>query len=180
MPARKLWLLAFAWAASSPAASPQSLDLDPSKTEIQFTLHDVLHTVHGTFKIKRGSIYFAPDSGKASGEIVVDVTSGASGSNARDQRMHKEILESQRYPEATFTPDHIDGKQNVHGVFRIHGADHELTLHFQVERTGDQYTASTHFIIPYVQWGMKDPSNFVLKVDKTVEMDIKTTVDAIP
>jgi len=167
-------------AVSGCAASPVSLELDPSKTEVQFTLHDPLHTVHGTFKLKKGSIHWDPDSAKASGEIVVDVTSGASGSDARDRRMHKEILESQRYPEATFTPDRVDGNMDVHGVFKIHGADHELTLHFQVERNGNEYTASTHFVIPYVQWGMKDPSNFLLKVDKTVEMDIKTTADARP
>ncbi len=163
-----------------------SLDLDPAKTDIQFTLHDVLHTVHGIFKLKKGSITFDPDSGRASGEIVVDVTSGASGSDTRDSRMHREILESQRYPEATFTPDHVDGKLaeqgssqvNVHGVFKLHGNDHDLTLHFQVGQAGGQYTASTHFVIPYVQWGMKNPSNFLLKVDKTVDMDIKTTINA--
>ena len=71
-------------------------------------------------------------------------------------------------------PSQID----VHGVFKIHGADHELMLHFQVERAGDQYIASTHFTIPYVEWGMKDPSNFLLKVDKTVDLDIKTTIHA--
>jgi polyisoprenoid-binding protein YceI len=171
-----------------PAASSTSLDLDPAQTEIQFTLHDVLHTVHGTFKLKRGSIHFDPDSGQASGEIVVDVTSGASGSDARDGRMHKEILESQRFPEAVFIPEHIDGKLaiqgpsqiDVRGVFKIHGADHPLTLHFEVQRAGDPYTASTHFVIPYVQWGMKNPSNFMLRVDKTVDMDIKTTLNAEP
>jgi polyisoprenoid-binding protein YceI len=170
-----------------PVAGAVSLQLEPAKTEVQFTLHDVLHTVHGTFKLKRGSIQFDPDSGKASGEVVVDVTSGESGSSARDGRMHKQILESQRFPEATFTPDRVDGKLapqgqsqiDVHGTFKIHGADHELTLHFQAERVGDQYTASTHWIIPYVQWGMKDPSNFMLKVDKTLEMNVKTTVHAI-
>jgi hypothetical protein len=47
-----------------------------------------------------------------------------------------------------------------------------------VDRTGDQYTASTHFVIPYVQWGMKNPSNFLLKVDKTVDIDIKTSLNA--
>jgi polyisoprenoid-binding protein YceI len=165
-----------------------ALDLDPAKTDIQFTLHDVLHTVHGTFKLKRGSASFDEGSGKASGAIVVDVASGASGNNSRDHRMHKEVLESQRYPEATFTPDRIDGKLapegpsqiDVHGLFNIHGADHELTLHFLVEREGGQYTASTHFTIPYVQWGMKDPSNFLLKVDKTVDLDIQTTIHAGP
>ncbi len=183
MSVRNVLLVAFVLAAvDCRAASLLSLELDPAKTEVQFTLHDVLHTVHGTFKLKKGSIHWDPDSGKASGEIVVDVTSGDSGSSARDSRMHKQVLESQRYPEATFTADRVDGKLapqgqsqlEVHGVLKIHGADHELTLHFQVDRAGGQYAASTHFTIPYVQWGMKDPSNFVLKVDKTVDMDIKT------
>jgi len=163
-----------------------SLDLDPAKTDIQFTLHDVLHTVHGTFRLKRGSVHYDPDSGKVSGAIVVDVSSGASGNITRDRRMQKEVLESERYPEAIFTPDRVDGKLApegpsqiaVHGVFNIHGADHELVLHFQVERAAGRYIASTHFTIPYVQWGMKDPSNFLLKVDKTVDMEIKTTINA--
>ncbi|HEX5230517.1 MAG TPA: YceI family protein [Bryobacteraceae bacterium] len=176
----KLWIFALVLAPICSAA-----DLDPAKTEIQFTLHDVLHTVHGTFKLKRGSIHVDTDSGKAMGEIVVDVTSGASGSDARDRRMHKDVLQSQRYPEAIFTPDRVDGKLaadgesqlDVHGVFKIHGADHDMTLHFQVDRAGADYVASTHFSIPYVQWGMKDPSNFLLKVDKTVDIDIKTTIN---
>jgi polyisoprenoid-binding protein YceI len=101
------------------------------------------------------------------------------------RRMHKEILESQRYPEAVFMPDRVDGKLpaqdqsqiDVHGIFKIHGADHELTLHFQVERAGGQHIVSTHFMIPYVEWGMKNPSNFLLKVDRTVDIDIKTTLN---
>ena len=161
-------------------ASDVALRLDPAKTEIHFTLHDVLHTVHGTFQLKRGVMHFDPDSGQASGEIVVDVTSGASGSEARDRRMHREILESQKYPEAIFRPDRVTGKLgdgpsevDVHGVFSIHGAGHEFTLHFQVQRP----TATAHFQIPYVEWGMKNPSNLLLKVDKIVEMDIKTGIE---
>src|SRR4029077_12866791 len=140
--------------------------LDPSKTEIRFTLHDVLHTVHGTFKLKRGTIQLDSETGNASGEIVIDMASGMSGNGSRDHRMHKEILESQRYPEAVFTPDRVEGhiapqgtsEVDAHGIFRIHGADHELTMHLQVQANGSQYIATTHFTIPYVQWGMKNPS----------------------
>src|ERR1700730_14453614 len=129
---------------------------------MRFTLHDVLHTVHGTFKLKQGTIRLDPETGQASGEIVIDMTSAMSGNGSRDRRMHKEILESQRYPEAVFMPDRVEGhvapegesQIDVHGMFRIHGADHELTLHSQVQASGGQYTASTHFIIPYVKWGM--------------------------
>lgn len=164
-----------------------SLDLDPAKTGIHFTLHDPIHTVHGTFQLKRGSIQFDPDSGKASGEIVVDAASGDSGSGARDRRMHKDILQSTRFPEASLVPDRVDGKlplegeaqMDVHGMFNLHGAGHELTLHFQVQRSGAEYTASTRFLIPYVEWGLKDPSNFLLKVEKAVEIDIQTTLHAV-
>lgn len=157
------------------------LELNPAKTEIAFTVSDTLHTVHGAFKLKRGSIRFDPETGKASGEIVIDVPSGASGSGMRDKRMQKEILESQKYPEAVFTPNHVDGRPaaqgasevDAHGTIRIHGADHELTLHFKVVAEGGQYTASTHFTIPYVQWGMKSPSNFLLKVEDKVEIDVR-------
>jgi polyisoprenoid-binding protein YceI len=166
------------------SAADTVLELNPSKTEIGFTVSDTLHTVRGTFKLKRGNIRFDPETGKASGEIVIDVGSGASGSGMRDKRMHKEILESQKYPEAVFTPDKLDGRVaaqgqsevDVHGTFRIHGADHEFTLHFKVVADGEKFAASTQFAIPYVQWGMKNPSNFLLKVEDKVEMDIKTVL----
>ena len=159
-----------------------TFELDPAKTQIDFTLHDPIHTVHGSFDFKRGSMLLDPDTGKASGEMVIDVQSGISGSGPRDKRMHKEILESQKYPEAVFTPDGVRGKIepegtseiDVHGNFRIHGADHEIVIHFQVQANGNRFTAVGHFLIPYVKWGMKNPSNFLLKVDDKVEMDVRT------
>jgi len=160
----------------------QAFDLDPAKTQIAFSVHSTLHTVHGTFQLKRGNIRFDPETGKASGEIVIDVASGNSGSGSRDKRMHKEILESQKYPEAVYTPDRVEGRLSpggsseidVHGKFRIHGGEHEVSLHFQVQANSNQYRASTHFAIPYIEWGMKNPSNFLLKVDDKVEMDIRS------
>ena len=174
---------------SSIVLAESAFDLDPAKTEINFTLHDVLHTVHGTFKLKRGAIHFDPATGKAGGEIVIDVSSGASGSGSRDKRMHKEILESVRFPEAVFVPDAVQGRLepdgesllDVHGVFKIHGADHELTLHLRADaQGGGRYTAFSHFRIPYVQWGMKNPSTFLLKVDPTVDVDVNATASAKP
>jgi len=169
------------------ALGESSFQLDPSKTEINFTLHDPLHTVHGSFKLKRGDIHFDPATGKAGGEIVIDLASGASGNGSRDKRMQKEVLESQKYPEAIFVPDSIKGRLetegestlDLHGVFKIHGADHEMTLTLLVDALGGgRYAVTSHFSIPYVEWGMKDPSNFLLKVDKKVEMEIKAAATA--
>src|ERR1700747_2999983 len=93
----------------SGAAQDTAFQLDPAQTSVKFTVGDVLHTVHGTFHLKRGSLDFEPASGKISGEIVVDARSGESGSGARDHKMHKEVLESDHYPEIAFHPDRVEG-----------------------------------------------------------------------
>lgn len=154
--------------------------LDPAHTDVRFTLHDPLHTVHGSFKLKSGTVRF-DESGRAGGEVVVDVLSGESGSGARDGRMHKNILQSARFPEAVFAPDQVVGRVaregpshvQVHGVLRLHGAGHEMTLDAQLEpRPGGQLEADMTFVIPYVAWGLKNPSTFLLKVEDKVEMEI--------
>ncbi|HVW06987.1 MAG TPA: YceI family protein [Bryobacteraceae bacterium] len=160
------------------SAAPYAVDLKPASTTIDWTLDSVLHTVHGTFQLKRGSIVFDPDTGAASGEIVVDTASAESGNGARDRKMHDSVLESVKYPEAVFTPSRIEGKLNLNGssdiklqgTFRIHGAAHELTLDVKSQIAGGQINADLTFGIPYVAWGMKDPSTFVLRVSKTVQL----------
>lgn len=157
------------------------LELDPAQTHIQFTLGATLHTVHGTFKLKHGTIRYNANDGKASGLVVVDVTSGESGNDGRDLKMHKDVLQSSQYTEATFAPTQIKGtvdlqaasQVEIQGVFNLHGSHHDLTLTFRVHKAGDQLTASTHFVIPYQQWGLKNPSTFFLRVNDKVDMDIQ-------
>ncbi len=161
------------------AAQDTAFQLDPAQTKVSFTLGDVLHTVHGTFQLKHGELQIEP-MGKMSGSIVVDAGSGDSGSGMRDRKMHKEVLESARYPEIAFRPDHIEGSVAsqgkssvmVHGMFSIHGADREITVPAQVETSADHWTATVHFTIPYEKWGMKNPSTLFLKVNDSVEIDL--------
>jgi phage host-nuclease inhibitor protein Gam len=42
----------------------------------------------------------------------------------------------------------------------------------QIHIEGNGLTAKTHFTVPYVKWGLKDPSIFILKVAKEVEIDL--------
>ncbi len=181
LPTGPLALLAWFVLLPSMAAAQQiTVNLDPAQTRIEWTLGDVLHTVHGTFRVKSGNVTFDPRTGDASGEIIVDATSGESGNHARDQKMHKEILESKRYPEITFSPKHVTGNVSdqgtsniqVQGLFHIHGAGHDLTLSLSVAKSGDEVKASTSFDVPYQEWGMKNPSTFLLKVENKVKINI--------
>ena len=173
-------LLLLAASAVFVSAQNTALQLDPAQTSVKFTLGDALHTVRGTFQLKHGALQFEPASGKISGEIVVDAKSGESGSSTRDRKMHKEVLESERYPEMAFRPDKIEGavasqgKSSVklHGVFNIHGVDHEITVPAEVEMSADHWTATVHFTVPYAKWGMKNPSTLFLRVNDSVEIDL--------
>jgi YceI-like domain len=155
------------------------LQLDPAQSKVHWTLSTTLHTVHGTFSFKSGSLQLDPATGKVRGDIIVDAVSGQSGNNSRDKRMHREILESQRYTEVLFRPDRVEGKislsgsssAQLHGVFVLHGGEHELTVPVQVELDGDHWKGSANFAVPYVQWGLKNPSNFLLRVNKAVEIE---------
>jgi polyisoprenoid-binding protein YceI len=159
------------------------IDFDPATTKVEFTLADVLHTVHGTFHLKSGNMYFDPATGVAGGLLVVDTSSGDSGNGTRDRKMKKEILETDRYPDATFTPKRVIGnlamagnsQVQVQGVFRMHGQDHEITLDVPAQVSGNQLQMQTAFPIPFVRWGMKDPSTFILRVNKEVQMSISGT-----
>jgi polyisoprenoid-binding protein YceI len=161
------------------AAQETAFHIDPAQSTVSFTLRDVLHTVHGSFKVKRGQLQLEAD-GKMSGEVVVDAASGDSGSGVRDRKMNKEVLESARYPEISFRPDRVDrpvansGRASVmvHGIFSIHGIDREITVPASLETTADHWSAIVHFTVPYEKWGMKNPSTLFLKVDDSVEIDL--------
>jgi len=167
-------------AAAQVAPQDTAFQLDPAQTSVKFTLGDVLHTVHGTFHLKRGALQLERPSGKISGEISVDAKSGESGSGMRDRKMHKEVLESERYPEIAFHPDRIQGavadqgksSVKVYGMFSIHGVDREITVPADVEMSADHWTATVHFTIPYAKWGMKNPSTLFLRVNDSVEIDL--------
>jgi polyisoprenoid-binding protein YceI len=165
-------------------AQESLVTLDPAQTRIDYMLGATLHTVHGTFLLEAGMIRFDPATGAASGALIVDATSGASGNGSRDRRMHKEIIESQQFPEIVFTPHHVAGQLEglsagqgpyevqVSGTFRLLGQDHDFTIPVALRPSGSQLQASSDFTIPYIQWGLKNPNTLFLHVTPTVEIDV--------
>jgi polyisoprenoid-binding protein YceI len=175
-------LAVLAWHVAGPAAQAQEtvVQLDAAQTKIEFALGGLLHTVDGTFKLKSGTIRFDSSTGKANGAIIVDATSGDSGNDGRDRKMHREILESVKFNEIVFTPNQVKGtfsphgssQMEVSGQFHLHGQDQELTLPIDIQADDRQLQLTTRFIVPYVKWGLKNPSTFILRVSDKVTIDI--------
>jgi polyisoprenoid-binding protein YceI len=165
------------------------VNFDPTATQVTFTLAATLHTVHGGFKLKTGQMHFDPATGKAGGVVILDATSANTDNSSRDRKMHGEILESAKFPEISFTPTQVTGpladlfarksaQLQVAGIFRLHGQDHPMTIPVAVSpiATNGQFQAETKFDVPYVKWGLKNPSTFVLRVGDTVNLEIHSTV----
>jgi polyisoprenoid-binding protein YceI len=166
--------------ATALVAQERVFQLDPAKSEVDFTLGDVLHTVHGKFQLKSGVLRFDSSTGVASGELVVDATTGNSGSNARDKKMKKDILETQKFPDIVFAPQKVIGtvvanggsQVQMQGIMTLHGEPHPMTLVVPVQVNGDSASALVQFDVPYVKWGLKNPSTLFLRVSEDVQIDV--------
>lgn len=168
-------------AAAKIVAGEMSLSVDPAQSKVHWMVDSTLHTVHGTFALKGGGLHFEAGSGTAGGEIVVLATSGESGNSSRDERMQKEVLETGKYPEAVFRPTQIEGRVatsgrsdvTVHGTLLLHGGSHEIVVPVHAEISGDGWKGTGKFDVPYIQWGLKNPSNILLKVQPVVNVQLE-------
>ena len=165
---------------TSAFAQQQTFTVNPATSSVGFALTGTGHEVHGTFHVSSGTIQFDRSAPKMSGNIVVSAGSGESGDTGRDKNMHQKVLETDRFSEVTFQPQSYSGNiaptgdstVQVSGIFTLHGTPHDLTVPMQVHIDGQNLTAKGSFVVPYVKWGLKDPSIFILKVAKEVHIDL--------
>jgi polyisoprenoid-binding protein YceI len=174
------FVLLLAQSLTAQSAHDILLELDTTKSTAEITLVGNMHTVEGSFQSKRGALHYDPTSGKVSGEIVFDATSGKTGNNSRDKKMHKDVIESARFPEIAFHLDRAEGilarsgksTLQVHGMFLIHGSEHEITIPVQMNVQENAWTANASFAVPYASWGMKNPSVLFLRVNDDVRVQL--------
>jgi polyisoprenoid-binding protein YceI len=164
--------------ASNALAQHQTFTIAPDASGVAFTLAGSEHSTHGTFHVKTGSVDF--DRATISGSVIVAAGSGNTGNQSRDRKMSNEVLDATHFAEVTFAPRSYQGTVattgdstiQVSGTFTLHGTPHEITVPMQIHIEGSNCTAKTHFTVPYVQWGLKDPSVFILRVAKEVDVDL--------
>ena len=165
--------------ASFALAQHQTFNINPDASTVAFTLggHD---TTNGTFRVSKGEVHFDPTSPNLSGLVDVSASSGNSGNASRDKKMITQVLEAAQFSDVTFVPQTYtgtltpsgDSNLQVTGIFTLHGTPHTITVPMQLHVDGAKCTAKAHFVVPYVQWGLKDPSIFILKVAKEVDINL--------
>lgn len=161
-------------------AQHQTFAVTPDASEIKMTLNTTHEVVNGTFHIQSGSIEFDRKNPKMSGLVTVLAGSGKTGNVSRDKKMNKDILKVEEFATVSFAPKTYNGtiaafgdsSIQVRGVFTLIGTAHDLTIPMQIHIDGSKVTAKGQFVVPYVLWGLKNPTFFIWKAENNVAIDL--------
>ena len=164
-------------------AQHQTFVVNPDTSEVKIALKTTHELVNGTFHVQSGSIEFDRSTPKMSGSMVVLAGSGKTGNGSRDKKMNKDILEVEQHATVSFEPKSYagaiapsgDSTIQVTGIFTLLGTSHKITIPILVHLEGTTATAKAHFVVPYIQWGLKDPSFLFWKADKDVAINLFLT-----
>jgi polyisoprenoid-binding protein YceI len=164
------------------------LTLAPEKTRATFRVRATFFDIDGVLALGLGQIRFDSATGAASGQVTIDLRESTTGNRLRDWEMHKRVLETERYPLAVFRVDHMlgtlgpSGTSNLvlAGIVTMHGAEHAMVVPVRAIVSGDTLSAETLFEIPYVAWGLRDPSLFFLRVAQVAVVSMKARGDLRP
>jgi len=177
-------LFALAAVLAPPAlAQHQTFAVDPDASQVKMTLNTTHEVVNGTFHVRSGSIEFDRSAQKISGSVAVLAGSGKTGNDSRDNKMNKDILKVEQFATVSFEPKSYagviapsgDSTLQVTGIFTLLGTPHQVTIPILVHLEGTAATAKAHFVVPYVQWGLKNPSFLIWKADNDVAIDLFLT-----
>lgn len=177
-------LVLLVWFAGPATAAEHDLILTPDSTELTFLLEATGHDVEGKLYLQEGNLHYDTATGAASGRIVLGAPRTETGNEKRDKTMHKKVLESALYPEIVFVPSKISGPVedsgaghfDLQGIITLHGKDHDVSMPTEVKiDDSGRIDAHATLDVPFVEWGLEDPSILFLRVAKVVQVDIRFT-----
>ena len=161
-------------------AQHQTFAVNPDASEVSIKLNTTHEVVNGTFHVQSGSIEFDRGGTKISGKVTVAAGSGKTGNDSRDKKMNKDILKVNQFATVSFAPKTYtgtiaalgDSTVQVSGVFTLLGTPHDLTIPMQIHIDGSKGTVKAQFVVPYVQWGLKNPSFLIWKAENDVAINL--------
>ena len=69
-----------------------------------------------------------------------------------------------------------EGKSTVEveGILTMHGKSKPVTMPIEVQLQNGTGSADGSFSVKYQEWGIKNPSTFILRVNDTVQIHVHT------
>lgn len=166
--------------ATASFAQRQTFRVNPDASEVKMRLNTTHEVVNGVFHVQSGSIEFDRTHPSIAGIVIIAAGSGKTGNDTRDKKMDKDILKVDQFASISFAPKFFSGTLaalgdstiQVTGLFTLLGTAHEFTVPMQIHIEGPVATVKCQFVVPYVQWGLKNPSFLFWKADNDVTITL--------
>jgi polyisoprenoid-binding protein YceI len=121
----------------------------------------------------------------AASQITVDLRNLKSDSNQRDDFIKSSVMQTQRFPTATFIPTRAQGLPSplpasgnatftLTGQMTVHGVTKEQTWDVTASRQGSQLTGTATTVFKFGDYGMQAPRvPVVLSVVDEIRLELK-------
>ena len=167
--------------------------IDPAACVAGFDLKATAHTVHGTTANVTGEVVVTPEAAdalKLSGKISIGAASLGTENVKRDATMHSKSLLVASFPTIDFEPERFTplGPPTVAGSIAgtltgritIRGQTKAQTMSATLTPRGDRVVASGTFDVPWAEFGVPDPSFFVVRIEKVAHAHFNATFVPVP
>ena len=137
------------------SASAETYKIDADHSQIAFTIHQFVSTVHGDFHRFSGTIDVNRDHPEDSSVLArISVGSIDTGIKKRDQHLlSSEFFDAGKFPEIVFKSRSVkqtgQNSGDIVGDLMMHGISRPMTLHVKLAtpRSGDSLPAHTRWIV---------------------------------
>jgi len=172
-------------ALAAPEAAPERVyRVDPDHSTAGFTLDSTWHLVHGSGARLEGELRISGQEARTlrlDGEVRAPASQLVTGNDRRDRKMHQETLAVEEHPYIRFHPSGIVGEQPeglqddgrehglvVAGRLEVRGAARPVEVPVTVRFTPGRVLVDGTIEIPFLEFGVPDPSFFLARVEKVV------------
>jgi polyisoprenoid-binding protein YceI len=136
-------------------ASAETYKIDAGRSQIAFTIHQFVSTVHGDFHRFSGTIEVDREHPERSSVIArISVGSIDTKIKKRDQHLvSSEFFDAGKFPEIIFKSRSVkqtgENSGDILGDFTMHGVTRPMTLHVKLAtpRSSDSLPAQTRWIV---------------------------------
>ena len=162
--------------------------IDPQQASAGFDLGATMHTVHGTTSKLTGNVKVVPENGGGlalTGRIEVDAAALQTGNARRDEKMHEKSLDVPQFPVLVLEPEHFapsapagdDGRVSgkILGRLTIRGMTQPVTIEATLSPSGGGIAVSGTFDVRWADFGIPDPSFFVVHIEQVAHAHFQAT-----
>jgi polyisoprenoid-binding protein YceI len=167
--------------------------IDAAVSEAGFDLKATMHTVHGSTKSVSGEVRVEPEEAgalKLSGRIEISASALETGNAKRDATMHSQSLLVDSYPKLVFEPERFvpsspqrpDGSipGALSGRLTVRGQMRAQSVAATLAPRGERIVASGTFEVRWAEFGVPDPSFFVVRIEAVAHAHFRAEFVPVP